>query len=336
MAVKGSGGDLRSIDAGGLRRPVSRQARTADRALPRRGARRRDGRLLPAVRVRREPRRRVDRHAAARVPAVRPRRSSASGLGDRAGGQRQRPGRSSTSSTPRYGRRIVWVPWQRPGLRAGADAAPRGRRAAGLRRHRPRQPRPVHVGRHAAGVLLEQHQDHRPDGRVRRGASPRASGRPLFGGPPATPRPSIASRPPPRCCRRCAAPCRRTAASSGTTTSRTTRSTFAELALGRRSVPAGHELSGSLPAHAHLPDVRAVERRQREDVAQLQQRIATRSSGTATTTRPTTTRARSPTRRRCATRTRRSSSSPGSASSASARTSARRASRPSSSSTPST
>ena len=35
--------------------PVSRQARTADRALSRRSARRRDGRLLSAVRVRREP-----------------------------------------------------------------------------------------------------------------------------------------------------------------------------------------------------------------------------------------------------------------------------------------
>ena len=90
LAVKGSGGDLRSMRHVRVRRAVSGQARTADRALPRRSARRRDGRLLSAVRVRRESRRRVDRYAAARVPAVRPRRSSAPRLGDRAGGERQR------------------------------------------------------------------------------------------------------------------------------------------------------------------------------------------------------------------------------------------------------
>ena len=116
MAVKGSGGDLRSIGAIGLRPPVSRQARSADRALPRRSARRRDGRLLPAVRVRREPRRRVDRHAAARVPAVRARRSPASRLGDRAGGERQRRAEARRSSTRATAGSIVWVPWQRPGF----------------------------------------------------------------------------------------------------------------------------------------------------------------------------------------------------------------------------
>ena len=75
-----------------LRRAVSRQARGAARPLPRRGARGRDGRLLSAVRVRREPRRGVDRHGAARVPAVSARRSPASRLGDRARGERQRRG----------------------------------------------------------------------------------------------------------------------------------------------------------------------------------------------------------------------------------------------------
>ena len=77
-------GDLR------LRRAVSGQARTSDRALSRRSVRGRDGRALSAVRVRREPRGRVDRHAASRVSAVRSRRSPASGLGDRPGGERQR------------------------------------------------------------------------------------------------------------------------------------------------------------------------------------------------------------------------------------------------------
>ena len=74
----------------GLRDPLSRQARAAHRALSRRRARRRDGRLLPALRVRREPRRRVDRHAAPRLPAVPARRSSAPRLGDRARRERER------------------------------------------------------------------------------------------------------------------------------------------------------------------------------------------------------------------------------------------------------
>ena len=90
LAVKGSGGDLRSIGASGFAAPVSRQARAADRPLPRRSARRRDGRVLSAVRVRREPGGRLDRHAAARLPAVRPCRPPASRLVHRPGRERQR------------------------------------------------------------------------------------------------------------------------------------------------------------------------------------------------------------------------------------------------------
>ncbi len=54
----------------------------------------------------------------------------------------------------KYGRRIAWVPWQRPGfelalmLRKAVEATP------GLRRHRARRPRPVHVGRDAARGYL--------------------------------------------------------------------------------------------------------------------------------------------------------------------------------------
>ena len=72
--------------------------------------------------------------------------------------------------------RIVWLPWQRPGLRAGADAAPRRRGESRLRRDHSRWPRPVHVGPDAAGVLPEQHSHHRPDGRVHRRTS--AAGEP--------------------------------------------------------------------------------------------------------------------------------------------------------------
>ncbi len=46
-----------------LCRPLHGQARGAHRSLPRRSARRRDGRVLPALRLRRQPRRVVDRHA---------------------------------------------------------------------------------------------------------------------------------------------------------------------------------------------------------------------------------------------------------------------------------
>ena len=102
MAVKGSGGDLRSIGASRLRAALSRQARSADRALSRRGARRRDGRLLPAVRVRREPRRRVDRHAAACVPAVRRTSITCTPTGrsrSRRAPTARRSSRSSTRST---------------------------------------------------------------------------------------------------------------------------------------------------------------------------------------------------------------------------------------------
>ena len=78
---------------------------------------------------------------------------------------------------------IIWVPWQRPGFELGADAASApSRRHPGCDGTHSRRPRPLHVGRHAARVLPEQHPHHRPDGPVHRGARASASGRPLFGG----------------------------------------------------------------------------------------------------------------------------------------------------------
>ena len=210
MAVKGSGGDLRSIGTSRIRGAVSRQARKPDRALSRRGVRGRDGRLLPAARLRREPRRGLDRYAAARVPAVRSRRSPASRLGDRAGGERQRQGQArAVQPEVRPQDRLGAVAAAR--LRAGADAAQGGRGQSRLRRHHPRRPRPVHLGRHAARVLRQQHQDHRPDGRVRPGAREARRPAAVRRRHRRRPRPT-ASRSPARCCRSCAAPCRRTAA----------------------------------------------------------------------------------------------------------------------------
>src|SRR5579883_1882112 len=51
----------------------------------------------------------------------------------------------------KFGRKIVWLPW--------------------LRRCSARQPRPLYLGQHPARVLSEQHPHHRPDGRVHSRAS---------------------------------------------------------------------------------------------------------------------------------------------------------------------
>ena len=70
----------------------------------------------------------------------------------------------------KYGRKIVWVPWQRPGFELALMLRRAVEEQPGLRRHHPRRPRPVHLGRHAARLLPEQHPHHRPDGRVHRRA----------------------------------------------------------------------------------------------------------------------------------------------------------------------
>ena len=130
-----------------LRRAVPRQARAADRALSRRSARRRDGRA--SIRCARSARTAWRRRSTRRC--TRSCRSITSTTCTRTGASRWRPaptadeaGRSSTRGT---GGTIVWVPVAAPGLRAGHDAAPRGRRASRMRRHPARQSRPLHVGR---------------------------------------------------------------------------------------------------------------------------------------------------------------------------------------------
>ena len=123
MAVKGSGGDLRSIGAPRLRDPLSRQARSADRALSRRGARRRDGRR--SIRCARSARTASPRRSTRRCTRSCRFRTSITCIPT----GRSRSPRAPTASAKleefnrTYGRTIVWVPWQRPGLRAGADAA---------------------------------------------------------------------------------------------------------------------------------------------------------------------------------------------------------------------
>ena len=207
----------------------------------------------------------------------------------------------------RYGRqhRVGAVAAAR--LRAGHDAAPRGRGASGMRRHRARQPRALHVGRDAARLLREQHQDDRSDGRVRRGSRARVGPAALRRRRRARRR-SIASRPRRRSCRTCGARSRRTGGSIAHYDHVGRRAGVREFTVGRRAVPDGHELSGSFPADADLPDVRALESGARRRRRGFSSGSASRSPAIATEyVRVLHDRARRPIRPRCATRTRRSS-----------------------------
>ena len=82
----------------GVRAALSRQAGTAESALPRRSLRRRDGGILSARRIRPEPGRRVDRYAAPRVSARAARRPSASRTGRSRWPHRRTANRSSRNS----------------------------------------------------------------------------------------------------------------------------------------------------------------------------------------------------------------------------------------------
>ena len=130
MAVKGSGGDLRSITNAGfailyMDKLNSLIARYRGEALEDEMVS-----LLSALRVWREPGRRVDRHAAACISAVSACRSPASRLGYRAGGKRQRRAQAAGIQSPvRTEDRVGAVAAAR--LRAGADAEARGRGTPG-------------------------------------------------------------------------------------------------------------------------------------------------------------------------------------------------------------
>ena len=64
-----------------------------------------------------------------------------------------------------FGHRLVWLPWQRPGFELAMMLKRAVERESRLRRHRPRRPRPVHLGPDAARMLSEHahhHRQHRP------------------------------------------------------------------------------------------------------------------------------------------------------------------------------
>ena len=209
MAVKGSGGDLRSIGTSGfavlyLDKLESLIARYRGEAF--------EDEMVgfyPLLRLRREPRGGLDRHAAARVPAA----STTSITCIPTGPSRSpraptaRPG--SSEFNQKYGRRIVWVPWQRPGFELalmlrkavednpGCDGIILG--GHGLFTWGETQ-RECYVSSiktiDQMGEFVQEHAQARRRRAVRRRDRRR--------------RPRIASRSPARSCRSCAAPCRRT------------------------------------------------------------------------------------------------------------------------------
>ena len=118
--VKGSGGDLGTLDPSGLAVLRLDRLRALVEVYPGRRARGRDGRrvrLLPARQGRGGA---VDRHRDARAGRRAARRPPAPRLG-----HRDRDGRGRGGADPRscFGDRVVWVPWRRPGFQLGLDIA---------------------------------------------------------------------------------------------------------------------------------------------------------------------------------------------------------------------
>ena len=308
MAVKGSGGDLRSIgrQAGS---PCSTwtSSKRSSRAIAAKRTKTRWSAYYPLCafgenRVAAS----IDTPLHAFLPS--PRRSPASRTG------RSRSPRAPTAGEARRVQREV-RPTHRlgavaaSGLRAGADAAARGRGRSRMRRHRARRARALHLGRHPARVLSEQRQDHRSDGRVRPGT--RAPARPAGVRRRACrPRRRSRRRSSPRCCRICAAPCRRIGASS-----RTSRRRGRDAFANARWAEALCQLGTSCPDHflrtRISPLYVPLDAGERKLSPSCRARIRERLVRTARTTTPTTRRTRCRTRRRCATRIRRWSSFPG-------------------------
>ena len=177
------------------------------------------------------------------------------GLGDCPRRQRQRRSKLEEFNQ-RYGRHIVVGAMAAPRVRAGVDAASAPSSRTPGATACARWPRTVHVGRHAARLLPEQHQDDRSDGRVRRGARATRGGRRSSAargsGRGGGPRAAVVSILP-----SCAARCRRSAGWSRTWTVARCAG-VRQLGVGRGPVRDGHELSGSFPADPHLADVHSL------------------------------------------------------------------------------
>ena len=255
MAVKGSGGDLRSIGTSGFAVLYLDKLESADQALSRRSVRGRDGGLLPAVarsaRTGSRPRstRRSTRSCRFRhVDHLHP--DWAIALAASANGKAR-----LEEFNQKYGRKIVWVPWQRPGFELalmlrkavednpGCDGIILG--GHGLFTWGETQRECYLSSIKTIDQMGEFVQEHAKTGRpaaVRR----RRRRRPL----------PIASRSSARCCR-----ILRGAVSSNRRVIAPLRqqrgcARVRQLAVGGAAVPDGHQLSRSLPAHPHLAAVR--------------------------------------------------------------------------------
>ena len=170
MAVKGSGGDLRSIGTSGFAiLYLDKLEATRSRAT---AARRTRTRWSASTRSARSARTASPRRSTRRC--TRSCRSRTSITCTRTGRSRWRRAPTARQKLEEFNRAVR--PPDRVGavaaarLRAGADAEARGRGHSRLRRHHPRRPRPVHVGQDAARVLRQQHPHDRSDGGVHRGA----------------------------------------------------------------------------------------------------------------------------------------------------------------------
>ena len=218
------------------------------------------------------------------------RRSPASRLGDRARGERQRRAEARGVQPRSTAGSIVWVPWQRPGfelalmLRRAVEATP-GCDGIILGGHGlftwGDTQRECYLNSITTidqmGEFIQEHATRgRPAAVRRRGG---------HGDRAAIARPSVAEHAAVPARRRLVEPARR----SRTSTASDDALTFANSRVGGGSLPAGHELPGSFPAHAHLADVRArgTRRPRIVDALAAAHRRARRRS-TARTTRRTT------------------------------------------------
>ena len=274
MAVKGSGGDLRSMGTSGF---AVLYLDKLERLIARYRAKRSRTRWSGSIRFARSER------TASPLPLTRRCtrffRSIMSIICTRTGPSpwRRAPtdAGSSKSSTRDTAGEIIWVPWQRPGfelalmLKRSVDANPG---SDGLI-----------LGGHGLftwgdtqkecylssvrtidqmGEFVQDHQDR--------------SGAPLFGGqkitaPVADRESAVIDLFPIAARRRVVEPTR-----DRSLRRQRRRDRIRELAVGGRPLPDGHELSRSLPAHAHLSDVHPVGPRARRIWRTLKRRIAER------------------------------------------------------------
>ena len=169
--------------------------------------------------------------------------------------------RSEALTREIYGDEIGWLPWQRPGLRAGAEAGGdrAGQPAPG--RLRARRPRAVHLGRGRQDLLRDDAADH-PEGAGLAGCQQpcrsvrRAAGRGAAGGRAAAGRaqPAAPAARPDRRRRGQGRPCRHVARGAG----------VRQFAPARGAGGAGHLVPRPFPAHQDPAAGGAGRRRRRQ------------------------------------------------------------------------